>query len=185
MVGAVTAAAGFQARPSVRSARFQGLSAVFPACVARGFGGRVRRAGRASRVSVTAGRCRRRRTLPRARSARPLRRASLPAWRRTTRQPEFTSGGVPGPKIQMAGTTGSKDEEDPARNLDTVHSIPPDPTTCRDQATSSQSSAGTYCERCFGLVVAIITPARSRVAACAARITSPSRAGSGAVGRPC
>ena len=38
MVDAVAVAAGFLARPSVLSARFRGLSAVFPARVARGFG---------------------------------------------------------------------------------------------------------------------------------------------------
>lgn len=138
----------------------------------------VRRAGRASRVSTTTG----------GRTAgaehclvhtrvRPPRRVPLRDCRCTTRQPGHPSSRGPGPEIQMARKTGSKDDEDPARNLDTAHSIPPDPTTCRDQAMSIQSSAGTYCERCFGLVVAIITPVRSRVAACAARITSPSRAG--------
>ena len=186
MVDAVAVAAGFRARPFVPSARFRGLPAAFPARSPAVSGAAVRRAGRGSGVAAMVGghatvaeRC-----LVHTR-ARPPRRVPLRDCRRTTRQRDPISGRGPGPKIQMAGKTGSRDDEDPARSLDTLNSIPPDPTTCRDQATSIQSSAGTYRERCFGLVVAIITPVRLRVAACAARITSPSRAASGAVGRPC
>ena len=61
----------------------------------------------------------------------------------------------------------------------------PSPDEPRDLAISIHSSAVTNRERCSGLVVAMTTSGRSRVAACAARITSPSRARSGAVGRPC
>ena len=52
------------------------------------------------------------------------------------------------------------------------------------QTRSAQSAAATKRDRCFGLVVATTTSARSRVTACAARMTSPSSAASGAVGRP-
>ena len=54
-----------------------------------------------------------------------------------------------------------------------------------DQPISDQSSAGTKRDRCLAFVVATITSTRPRVAACAARMTSPSSAGSAAVGRPC
>ena len=54
-----------------------------------------------------------------------------------------------------------------------------------DQPISDQSFAGTKRDKCLAFVVATTTPVRPKVAACAAKMTSPSSAESAAVGRPC